>query len=240
MIFVGYLTFSLQFQHTDDLRLLCNTSGSPKYGTDTYGLAKPEGPVWHIHSRRTCFKNNAIAVQFHCIQRYKTEVKVKLENGIIPFWISAVEAEPPGGGSDSPETARRTLSQFQMKVIIWVHNLMAVHCWKWINQTSTGKCTTDLVSASQLLEVYNGILSWSTASRWLDGIRNITHKIFVVMGRVRICPEEGGTKSIRSQDTSHARHVVLIAVSLTATWETEARCVMPGYWESLVCIGWDK
>lgn len=49
------------------------------------------------------------------------------------------------------------------------------------------------------------------------------------MGRVRICPEEGGTKSIRGQDTSHARHVVLTAGSLTAMWEAEARCVMLGY-----------
>lgn len=98
--------------------------------------------------------------------------------GLYHFGYQQWKQSPQGGGPDSLETARGTLSQFQMKVITWVHKLMAVHGWKWINQTSTGKCTTDLVLASQLLEVYNGILSWFTASRWLDGIRNVTHKIF--------------------------------------------------------------
>ena len=78
----------------------------------------------------TSFKNNAIAVQFHCIQWYMSGIRAKLENGIIPFWILAVEAEPPGEGSDFPETARETLSQFQTKAITQVHKLMAVHCWK--------------------------------------------------------------------------------------------------------------
>lgn len=119
--------------------------------------------------------NNAITVQVHCIQWYMSGIRAKLENGIITFWISAVEAEPPGEGSDFPETARGTLSQSRMKAITLVHKLMAVHGWKWINQTSTGKCITNLVLASQLLKVCNGILSWFTASRWLDGIRNITY-----------------------------------------------------------------
>lgn len=72
---------------------------------------------------------------------------------------------------------RGTLSQFQVKAITLVHNLMAVHCWKWINQTSTGKCINNLVLGSQLLEVCNRILSWFTASGWLDGIRNIVSEI---------------------------------------------------------------
>lgn len=122
----------------------------------------------------TCFKNNAIAVQLHCIQRYMSGIRAKLENGIIPFWISAVEAEPPGEGSDFPEAARGTLSQFQMRVITLVRKLMPVHCWKRVNQTSTGKCITSLVLASQLLEVCRGILSWFAASGWLDGTRSTT------------------------------------------------------------------
>lgn len=117
--------------------------------------------------------------QWNSIQWYMSGTRAKLENGIIIFWISPVEAQPPAKGSDFPETARGTLSQFQMKVITPVHKLMAVHCWKWINQTSTGKCITNLVLVRQLLEVCNGFLSWFTASGWLDGIRNIVSEIIL-------------------------------------------------------------
>jgi len=65
-------------------------------------------------------------MQLRCIQWCMSGIRAKLENGMITFQVSAVEAEHLGEGSDFPETARGTLSKFQIKVITPVHKLMAV------------------------------------------------------------------------------------------------------------------
>lgn len=93
------------------------------------------------------------------------------------------------------ESAGGTLSLFRIKVIKPLHKKRDVYLWKWINQARPGQYITSLILTSQQLQ-WNLIMVYS---KWMAEWDKEYTLIFFVMGISRVCPEEGGSKSVRSK-----------------------------------------
>lgn len=93
------------------------------------------------------------------------------------------------------ESAGGTLSLFRIKVIKPLHKKRDVYLWKWINQARPGQYITSLILTSQQLQ-WNLIMVYS---KWMAGWDKKYTLTFFLIGMGRVCPEEGGSKSVRSK-----------------------------------------